>query len=349
MVLQLDDDSTVELDLHRNFTSLRRLGRVSIINFEAYFRVPDDSKDVPLHVDSLTGKITCGLSTRNNSGQPSEIIIRRKGWTEYETDRAATGMAVALVPGPTISSLTLTDEAKELGWKQHGKDLFCPQDMAGGDSDIRILSGAVSILQRGAPQQQAEITLLKERLDELEQFCSASDKHVASVETELKECKLAEKFLEAKMVKLEATVGGSGSDVDELRGTILEVTQEVDSLGTSVYNASKETKAKVVACEATVDGMSCRVEECSAKVDWMRTELERMTPIAEEGCTKANIKCWSRSSELASIEHQKVEKQQLLSMIMGIDQRHQTSMKAMQAENEALKRDLRTLSLKMVG
>ena len=32
---------------------------------------------------------------------------------------------------------------------------------------------------------------------------------------------------------------------------------------------------------------------------------ERMTPIAEEGCTKANIKCWSRSSELASIEHQK--------------------------------------------
>jgi len=33
----------------------------------------------------------------------------------------------------------LTAVAQELGWKQHGKDLFCPQDMAGGDSDIRIL------------------------------------------------------------------------------------------------------------------------------------------------------------------------------------------------------------------
>ena len=63
--------------------------------------------------------------------------------------------------------------------------------------------------------------------------------------------------------------------------------KQVDSLGTAVYNASKETEAKVVACEATVDGMSSRVEECSAKVDWMRTELVRCCLYSQDAASSS--------------------------------------------------------------
>jgi len=341
-----EDAAPVELQMHSEFTSLRRLGRVGIVNFEAYLKVPEATEH-KLQVDSLSGKISCALSfARNTSGLPTEVIIRRRGWTEFESDRAAKGFVIATVPGATMSTLQLTKEAQELGWKQHGKELFSPQDVAGTDSDIKILTGAVTELNRAGEEHRSEIATLLQKQGEMSAEAAQTQASVDSVSRELAKCSDNVDCLSSEVRGTQGQLNSVEGDLSELRATVIGLSDELDTNQSTQADTNAAVNAEIVKAVGSIDALSEKLEECSAKIDWVRAEQERTMPITEAACSEANIDCWKRASEVAGLEHQRVEQAKLRDMIIAMESRHETTVKALQADNEALRRRVAYLESK---